>query len=206
MSEMKRLSDRNRAIQEMLTSGEGLKTFYRFVANNPHIALHDACQIVIERPSASICFSFEEWNAQGRRVTKGRKGIPYDVAWQVLNSSDYLIPQNRKRVFLVGFLRDRCPGQVLAFRDANPRNLQHGGDEKGIADLTQPEIVLPIKSATKAGFRLARHGDGINIAYLRNNNRRGRVGDQISQTLTTNPTQGVFLAEPVQAVLNPDRI
>ena len=39
MSEMKRLSDRNRAIQEMLTSGEGLKTFYRFVANNPHIAL-----------------------------------------------------------------------------------------------------------------------------------------------------------------------
>lgn len=77
LSEMKRLSDRNRAIQEMLTSGEGLKTFYRFVANNPHIALHDACQIVIERPSASICFSFEEWNAQGRRVTKGRKGIPY---------------------------------------------------------------------------------------------------------------------------------
>ena len=64
---------------------------------------------------------------------------------------------------------------------------------------------MPIKSATKAGFRLARHGDGINIAYLRNNNRRGRVGDQISQTLTTNPTQGVFLAEPVQAVLNPDR-
>lgn len=47
------------------------------IANNPHIALHDACQIVIERPSASICFSFEEWNAQGRRVTKGRKGIPY---------------------------------------------------------------------------------------------------------------------------------
>lgn len=131
--------------------------------------------------------------------------LGYDVAWQVLNSSDYSIPQNRKRVFLIGFLRDRCPGQVLAFRDANPRNLQHGGDEKGIADLIEPEIVLPIKSATKAGFRLARHGDGINIAYLRNNARRGRVGDQISQTLTTNPTQGVFLAEPVQAVLNPDR-
>ena len=39
--------------------------------------MHDACQIVIERPNASVCFSFEEWNAQGRRVTKGRKGIPY---------------------------------------------------------------------------------------------------------------------------------
>ena len=77
MAEIKRMTDRNRAIQAMMTDGEQLKTFYRFVANNPHIALHDACQIVIERPNASVCFSFEEWNAQGRRVTKGRKGIPY---------------------------------------------------------------------------------------------------------------------------------
>ena len=77
MSGIRRNADRNRAIQAMMTNGEQLKTFYRFVANNPHIALHDACQIVIERPNASVCFSFEEWNAQGRRVTKGRKGIPY---------------------------------------------------------------------------------------------------------------------------------
>lgn len=77
MSDIRRNADRNRAIQAMMTDGEQLKTFYRFVVNNPHIALHDACQIVIERPNASVCFSFEEWNAQGRRVTKGRKGIPY---------------------------------------------------------------------------------------------------------------------------------
>ena len=66
MAEIKRTTDRNRAIQAMMTDGERLRTFYRFVANNPHIALHDACQIVIERPNASVCFSFEEWNAQGR--------------------------------------------------------------------------------------------------------------------------------------------
>ena len=77
MAEIKRTTDRNRAIQAMMTDGEQLKTFYRFVANNPHIPLHDACQIVIARPSVSVCFSFEEWNAQGRRVTKGRKGISY---------------------------------------------------------------------------------------------------------------------------------
>lgn len=77
LSEIIRNADRNRAIQAMMMNGEQLKTFYRFVANNPHIPLHDACQIVISRPSASVCFSFEEWNAQGRRVTKGRKGIPY---------------------------------------------------------------------------------------------------------------------------------
>ena len=77
MAEIKRTTDRNRAIQAMMMDGEQLKTFYRFVANNPHIPLHDACQIVIARPSVSVCFSFEEWNAQGRRVTKGRKGISY---------------------------------------------------------------------------------------------------------------------------------
>lgn len=77
MAEIKRTTDRNRAIQAMMTDGEKLKSFYRFVVNNPHIPLHDACQIVIARPNASVCFSFEEWNAQGRRVTKGRKGIPY---------------------------------------------------------------------------------------------------------------------------------
>ena len=73
MAEIKRTTDRNRAIQAMMTDGEQLKTFYRFVANNPHIALHDACQIVIERPNASVCFSFEEWNAQGRKGKRSRK-------------------------------------------------------------------------------------------------------------------------------------
>ncbi len=72
-----RPSARNAAIARLLADGNNIKDFYRFTAQNPHIDLHDACQIVIARPNASVCFSFEEWNAMGRRVTKGRKGIPY---------------------------------------------------------------------------------------------------------------------------------
>lgn len=72
-----RLSSRNAAIQEMLTDGEKIKNFYRFVAQNPHISLHDACQIIISRPTAGVCYSFEEWNAMGRRITRGKKGVPY---------------------------------------------------------------------------------------------------------------------------------
>ncbi|MCH5165087.1 MAG: DUF3849 domain-containing protein [Clostridiales bacterium] len=72
-----RLTNRNAAIQEMLTDGEKIKDFYRFAAQNPHISLHDACQIVIGRPNAGVCYSFEEWNAMGRRITRGSKGIPY---------------------------------------------------------------------------------------------------------------------------------
>lgn len=72
-----KLSDRNSAIATMLSDGRKLKDFYRFTAQNPHIDLHDACQIIIEHPDASICFSFSEWNAMGRRINKGSKGIPY---------------------------------------------------------------------------------------------------------------------------------
>lgn len=72
-----RLTERNEAISEMLSDGEQLKNFYRFIAQNPHINLHDACQIIVERPNATVCFSFNEWAAMDRRITKGRKGIAY---------------------------------------------------------------------------------------------------------------------------------
>lgn len=72
MSEKKK--SRNEQIAELLRNGEKLKNFYRFTAQNPHIELHDACQIVLAHPKASICFYIEEWNELGRRVTQGRKG------------------------------------------------------------------------------------------------------------------------------------
>ena len=72
-----RLSERNAKIAAMLERGEQLKNFYRFIAQNEYINLHDACQIVIERPDATVCNTLEEWNAMGRRVIKGRKSIVY---------------------------------------------------------------------------------------------------------------------------------
>ncbi|MCI8412634.1 MAG: DEAD/DEAH box helicase family protein [Clostridia bacterium] len=77
MSDTKRLSERNAAIQAMLSSAEGIKDFYRFTAQNPHISLHDACQIVIQRPKASVCYSFAEWNNKRRYINRGSKGIAY---------------------------------------------------------------------------------------------------------------------------------
>ncbi len=46
MSEINRLNTRNAAISAMLLDSENIKNFYRFIAQNPHINLHDACQIV----------------------------------------------------------------------------------------------------------------------------------------------------------------
>lgn len=70
-------NNRNVEIQLMLQDGKRIKDFYRFTAQNPHISLHDGYQIVLFRPNATVCLSFEEWNAINRRIIKGRKGIPY---------------------------------------------------------------------------------------------------------------------------------
>lgn len=49
--------------------------------------------------------------------------LGYDVAWQVLNSANFGVAQSRKRVFIIGFLREKCAGKVLSFTDANPKTL-----------------------------------------------------------------------------------
>ncbi len=52
---------------------------------------------------------------------------------------------------------------------------------------------LPIRSASKQGYILARHGDGINLSYPNSNTRRGRVGNQCSQTILTGGAMGVMI-------------
>ena len=76
MSE-KKIDKRRKLIGEMLADESQIKNFYRFAAQNPHINLHDGYQIVLARPTATVCYSFEEWNAMERRVKRGRQGIPY---------------------------------------------------------------------------------------------------------------------------------
>ena len=61
----------------MLRNSSKLKSFYHFTSINPHITLHTACKVIIERGDLEICHSFEEWNEIGRRINRGAKGIPY---------------------------------------------------------------------------------------------------------------------------------
>jgi len=42
--------------------------------------------------------------------------LGYDVQWQVLNSKDFGVPQNRERVFIVGHLRETPRPQVFPIR------------------------------------------------------------------------------------------
>ena len=48
-----------------------------------------------------------------------------------------------------------------------------------------------IKNATKQGYKEAYEGDSINLSYANSKTRRGRVGEQVSQTLQCNDMMGV---------------
>ena len=140
--------------------------------------------------------------------------LGYDVAWQVLNSADFGVPQSRKRVFLVCCLGEECTGEILSFTDSNPKTIvQKLGGRQGDRIYGQEGLSgtltssaggfagntglysvgqLPIKSFTKSGYQIAEPGDSIDLAYPNLNSRRGRVGKQIAHTLTTSSTQGVY--------------
>ena len=55
------------------------------------------------------------------------------------------------------------------------------------------KLVLKIKSNTKKGYEEATEGDSVNFAYWKSNTRRGRVGKEVSQTLTSGENMAVAL-------------
>ena len=52
---------------------------------------------------------------------------------------------------------------------------------------------VTVKSATKNGFEIATENDSINLSNPSSKTRRGRVGKQVAQTLTTSCYQGVLI-------------
>lgn len=58
-----------------------------------------------------------------------------------------------------------------------------------------PKVLIRVREGTKKGYAEATIGDSINIAYPKSENRRGRVGKQMVNTLETSPQQVVVLAD-----------
>lgn len=48
--------------------------------------------------------------------------IGYDAEWQLLNSKDFGVPQNRERVFIIGHLRGRSAGEVFPVEGTSTEN------------------------------------------------------------------------------------
>ena len=49
--------------------------------------------------------------------------LGYDVCWQVLNSKNFGVPQSRNRVYIIGYHRGQCAGEVLSFTQTSGKAL-----------------------------------------------------------------------------------
>ena len=188
--------------------------------------------------------------------------LGYNVEWQVLNSKNFGVPQNRERVFIIGHLRGECTRRIFPIsgkneqsdteskikvigNTKNPNGTSHGSksrvyDSNGLmatltaTDYHEPKQVaipvltpnrvekrqngrrfktngepmftltaqdqhgillqnkkLKIREATTKGYAEAGVGDSVNIANINSKTNRGRVGNQIANTLLASEQQGV---------------
>lgn len=74
--------------------------------------------------------------------------IGYDVQWQVLNSKHFGVPQNRERVYIIGYLRGGSRRPILPIRQ-NDRLSIKTNDSNG----TQPQTAYSTTIRTKCGSR-----------------------------------------------------
>lgn len=59
------------------------------------------------------------------------------------------------------------------------------------------DLSILVKNATKKGYQEATEGDSINLAFPESKTRRGRVGKQVSQTLTTSDNMAAVVKEEI---------
>ena len=167
------------------------KPKYLFLENVPGLLSHDR-----GRTFKTILSALDE--------------LGYDVAWQVLNSKDFGVPQSRKRLYIVGFFRSRCANskttvQIFPRKEGDRIYSSEGesvtltcnaggfGGRSGLYSIE--EFGIPIKVKTKSGYQIAYPGDSIDIGYSGTNTRRGRVGHEVAHTLTTSLTQAYYFID-----------
>jgi DNA (cytosine-5-)-methyltransferase len=75
------------------------------------------------------------WDFARLLVEMDREG--YDAEWQVLNSKDFGVPQNRERCFIIGHLRGRSTAKVFPVRTDGENSVQIVGHKDGYRRNTQ---------------------------------------------------------------------
>jgi len=143
----------------------------------------------------------------------------YRLEWQLLNTK-WFLPQNRERIYLVGYLGDGSPGQVFPIRENDStfknkfkkknrsisktenKNIHARTIGTGTAKMATDSTFIKVKSATSRGYEEAVDGDSINYSNPNSKTRRGRVGKGVAQTLDTACSQAVIKYNYGQKSLN----
>ena len=135
----------------------------------------------------------------------------YRLEWQLLNTS-WFLPQNRERVYLVGYLRGKPGREVFPIGENSVEAIKLQRQQGNVNCITtryygsqgvggyiikrkfdkQEKEDIIIKTNTKKGYDAIKPGDSLNYAQPTSKTRRGRVGKGIAQTLDTGVQQAVY--------------
>ena len=145
-------------------------------------------------------------------------GLGYDVEWQVLNSKNFSVPQNRERVFIIGHLREGRTRRVFpiirenAKSDSQQSKIEIVGNTKNPNGTSQGTGSIVYDSNGLVGTLYARdykEPKQIAIPVLtpdrankRQNGRRFKTDGEPMFTLTAQDRHGVVVENKVKQVGN----
>ena len=140
--------------------------------------------------------------------------IGYDAEWQVLNSKNFRVPQNRERVFIIGHIRGRSRREVFPIRGNNQEiDIKQIGNTVDTGNWNNPQRGRVYLSDGICPALNCMRGGGLEpkVLLLGNvnpsgNGMNGQVYDSegLSPTVTTNKGEGSKIM--VRAVLTPNRV
>lgn len=131
----------------------------------------------------------------------------YTSHYQILKASDYNIPQDRERIFVVSILKTIENADTFQFPEKiTPKwSLKQFIDKT--VDFDAPEVQLKeaekellfklpsgqlaVKEGTKKGYKEIEEWNIVNLAFPGSKTRRGRVGNHC-KTITTGPRQAIY--------------
>jgi len=129
--------------------------------------------------------------------------LGYDIEWQVINS-EYWVPQNRERIFLIGHLRDKpsrkifpltevCELNDIAQREAQAERKRFRGEVVGAIDANYAKgggsrtmLAIPVLC--------------VNRDNRRQNGRRFKTNGEPSFTITTQDRHGVYDGKNIRSL------
>ena len=106
-----------------------------------------------------------------RVIISNLDDLGYDLEWQVLNSKNFGVPQNRERVFIVGHLRGTSRPEIFPIQ------------ENGQTDIVIPTLTARYTASSNGGY--VRHGQTHQINNPVHSNDRVYAADGINPTLNT---------------------